>query len=125
MVLALGLRQGFAAASATASPKALSAWLDRFGLTDRERDIVTRLIDGQSNRRMADELFLSHQTVKNYVSRIYRKLDVSSRVELIVALRKADESAARGMERTGSRSDPPPAMLRTDAEGVAERNHIC
>ena len=91
IALALGLRRGRIVAPAAASPETASAWLDRLDLTERERDIVGRLLDGQSNRRMADELFLLHQTVKKYVSRVYRKLNVSSRVTLIVALRKAQD----------------------------------
>ncbi len=65
-------------------------FLSRLGLTGRERDIVERLLAGRSNRQIAKDLFLSHQTVKNYVSRIYGKLGVSTRLELMnMALRRA------------------------------------
>lgn len=92
--LALALRRGWIVAPPAASPEAVSAWLGPFDLTEREQEIVGRLLDGQSNRQIADELFLSHQTVKNYVSRVYRKLNVSSRVELIVALRRAQDGTS-------------------------------
>ena len=51
-------------------------------LTPRERDVARYVIDGLSDREIAERLFLSHHTVSQYVKRIYRKLDVPSRVAL-------------------------------------------
>jgi DNA-binding CsgD family transcriptional regulator len=51
-------------------------------LTPREREVALRVVDGQSDREIAERLFLSPHTVRQYVKRIYRKLDVDSRVAL-------------------------------------------
>ncbi|HEY3089223.1 MAG TPA: LuxR C-terminal-related transcriptional regulator [Jatrophihabitantaceae bacterium] len=50
--------------------------------TPRERDVARHVVDGLSDREIAERLFLSPYTVSQYVKRIYRKLDVSSRVSL-------------------------------------------
>jgi RNA polymerase sigma factor (sigma-70 family) len=50
-------------------------------LTPRERDILRLLAQGKSNKEIAQILFLSEKTVRNYVSNILRKLEVNSRTE--------------------------------------------
>ena len=52
-------------------------------LSARELDVVTCLAEGLSNREIAQRLKLSRHTVKNYMFRIFDKLGVSSRVELL------------------------------------------
>lgn len=62
--------------SAAASPP------DRFGeLTDQERQILPLLAKGRTNRQIAETLHLSPHTVRNYVSEILAKLQVSRRAE--------------------------------------------
>jgi DNA-binding NarL/FixJ family response regulator len=51
------------------------------GLTGRERTILDLIVDGRTNREIADQLFLSEKTVKNYVSHLLAKLGVSRRAE--------------------------------------------
>jgi DNA-binding CsgD family transcriptional regulator/GAF domain-containing protein len=51
-------------------------------LTPREREVALLVVDGRSDRQIAERLHLSHHTVSQYVKRIYRKLDVPSRVTL-------------------------------------------
>ena len=60
-------------------------------LTKRERDVAFLLADGLSNREIAQKLFLTEHTVGNYLFRIYNKLGVSSRVELVLYLLKQKE----------------------------------
>jgi DNA-binding NarL/FixJ family response regulator len=52
-------------------------------LTRREEDVVRQVAEGLSNREIAGELKLSEHTVKNYLFRIFEKLGISSRVELV------------------------------------------
>jgi DNA-binding NarL/FixJ family response regulator len=52
-------------------------------LSDRERDVVRCLAEGLSNREIAFRLGISRHTVKNYMFRIFEKLGVSSRLELL------------------------------------------
>jgi DNA-binding NarL/FixJ family response regulator len=53
-------------------------------LTKREDDVVRLVAEGLQNREIANELKLSEHTVKNYLFRIFDKLGVSSRVELVL-----------------------------------------
>jgi DNA-binding CsgD family transcriptional regulator len=55
--------------------------LARFGLTDREREVLTLLLLGRSNPQIAKELFISPKTASVHVSNILAKLGVSSRME--------------------------------------------
>lgn len=54
------------------------------GLTARERDILSAIVRGDSNREIANFLGLSEKTVKNYVSDILSKLNVRDRTEAAV-----------------------------------------
>jgi len=51
-------------------------------LTPREREVALLVVDGHTDREIAERMCLSHHTVSQYVKRIYRKLDVVSRVAL-------------------------------------------
>jgi len=53
-------------------------------LTPREEQVVALVADGLSNREAAVELGLSEHTVKKYMLRIFDKLGISSRVELVL-----------------------------------------
>jgi DNA-binding NarL/FixJ family response regulator len=52
-------------------------------LSDREREVVNCIAQGLSNRDIATRLRISQHTVKNYMFRIFEKLGVSSRLELL------------------------------------------
>jgi DNA-binding NarL/FixJ family response regulator len=54
---------------------------DDFGLSDREVEILELVARGSSNAQIARALWVSDQTVKFHLSRIYKKLGVSSRTE--------------------------------------------
>ncbi len=53
-------------------------------LTEREEQVVALVSDGLSNRAIADELNLSEHTIKKYLFRIFDKLGISTRVELVL-----------------------------------------
>jgi DNA-binding NarL/FixJ family response regulator len=52
-------------------------------LSKRELQVVQSLAEGLTNREIADQLGLSQHTIKNYLFRIFDKLGVSSRIELL------------------------------------------
>jgi DNA-binding NarL/FixJ family response regulator len=53
-----------------------------YGLTHRESEMVTAVLDGYSNPEIADKYRLSEQTVKHHLSHVFDKLGVYSRLEL-------------------------------------------
>ena len=58
-------------------------------LTARETEVLRLIADGKRNREIADALFLSEKTVKNYISNILYKLQVNSRTEAaLLAVRR-------------------------------------
>ncbi len=56
----------------------------RFLLTPREEQVVALVADGMTNRGIATELGLSEHTIKKYLLRIFDKVGISSRVELVL-----------------------------------------
>jgi DNA-binding CsgD family transcriptional regulator len=52
-------------------------------LTPQELQIALQVAEGKSNRDVGASLFLSHKTIEFHLGRIYRKLDIHSRAELI------------------------------------------
>lgn len=56
-------------------------------ITEREQEVCTLLTRGFTNRQIADTLFISEGTVKNYISSIYEKTGIHDRAKLIVALK--------------------------------------
>ncbi|MFA9563507.1 MAG: LuxR C-terminal-related transcriptional regulator, partial [Acidimicrobiales bacterium] len=56
--------------------------------TERELEVITLLPTGLTTREIGEELFLSRNTIKTYLRRIYRKLDASSRDEAVETARQ-------------------------------------
>ncbi|HDZ40952.1 MAG TPA: LuxR family transcriptional regulator [Bacteroidetes bacterium] len=54
----------------------------KFGISKRERQIITEICRGKTNQEIADELFISLQTVKDHTYNIFRKVNVRNRVQL-------------------------------------------
>lgn len=61
----------------------------RYGLTERETEVLRCLAEGMNNAEISSHLFLSEGTVKNYISNIYAKLDLHDRLK--VARKAIDE----------------------------------
>jgi DNA-binding NarL/FixJ family response regulator len=59
-------------------------------LTRREREIARRIVDRQTNRQIAEELFLSLKTVETHIRNIFAKLGADSRVEVARMVERAD-----------------------------------
>jgi DNA-binding CsgD family transcriptional regulator len=65
-------------ADASTSPAA-------FGLTARELEVLRLLVEGRSDKEIAEALFISPRTAQGHVSHIFTKLDVSSRAAAVAA----------------------------------------
>jgi len=77
-------------------------------LTPREEQVVALVAEGLSNRQIAGELNLSEHTIKKYLFRIFEKLGVSTRVELVLyAVNNGDPRPAEWL--AGSSRIPPSA----------------
>lgn len=54
-----------------------------FGLSSRELDVFELLLTGLTNKEISEKLFISEHTVKNHITRIFQKLNVTDRVQAI------------------------------------------
>lgn len=60
--------------------------VERYGITKRERQIIEQVCQGKTNQQIADTLFITLQTVKDHTHRIYSKMGISSRMQLVQKL---------------------------------------
>ena len=72
------------------------------GLTGKERRILDLVAEGQTNRQIANELFLAEKTVKNYVSNLLAKLGMERRTQAASYATRVAERAAQDQRRYGS-----------------------
>lgn len=61
-------------------------------LNKREKEIFRLISKGYSNKQISSELFIAEQTVRNYVSSIYLKLDVENRFQIIQMANELDKN---------------------------------
>ncbi len=54
-------------------------------LSKRELHVASKIMEGLTNKAIADQLFISERTVKFHCANIYRKLNITSRTALISA----------------------------------------
>jgi len=89
-------------------------------LSAREIDVVRCVAEGLTNREIAQRLSLTEHTIKNYLFRIFDKLGVSSRVEVVLY------ALAGGATRTSGPDEPPRpvAISAKPAEPVALRKAV-
>ena len=73
-------------------------------LTQREEAIVSLVAEGLKNREIAETLKLSEHTVKNHLFRVFEKLGISNRAELILYL----------LGNKGSKQNVPRVIRRQD-----------
>lgn len=70
--------------------------VDRYSVSARQREILELLLQGKSNRDIANALFIAPNTVKNHVYGLYQKLGVKSRFELVNFLLEYAKSGLGG-----------------------------
>lgn len=73
------LRRGQPAAGAPRGPSSTESLVEP--LTQREEEILRLLARGRANKEIAEQLYLTEGTVKNYISRIYAKLGARDRTQ--------------------------------------------
>jgi two-component system, NarL family, nitrate/nitrite response regulator NarL len=77
----------------TAAPLATTSAPLALPLAKREGEVASLVAEGMSNREVGQKLGLSEHTVSNYLFRVYDKLGVSSRVELVLYILKQRQQA--------------------------------
>jgi DNA-binding NarL/FixJ family response regulator len=63
-------------------------------LAPRERQILASLAKGKAPKEVASELFISYETVRDYLKQIYQKLHVRSRTEAVLRYLEANGETA-------------------------------
>lgn len=109
--LAVKIFHAFAELSSTGGQRDSEAY---DGLTERELEVLQLIARGLTNRRVANQLWISERTVDNHVQNIYRKLSISDRIQAtLYAIRKGLISV----------NEVPPEGQSTDssAPGAAEQ----
>jgi DNA-binding NarL/FixJ family response regulator len=71
---------------AHAEPHQQAISLDKFGVTPRQAEVLSLLLQGLPNKLIARELNLSVETVKDHVAAVLRALGVSSRTQAVLAV---------------------------------------
>jgi DNA-binding NarL/FixJ family response regulator len=58
----------------------------QLGLSRRESEVLSLLVDGLGNRAIADQLIVGEETVKTHLRSVYRKLDVKDRAQAVAKM---------------------------------------
>src|SRR5581483_1652528 len=72
------------------------AVVDPFGLTERERQVLSLLAEGATNRQIGAALYMAEKTASVHVSRILAKLDVRGRTEAAAVAHRLHLAAPPG-----------------------------
>jgi len=98
-VFARGFFRGRARSAAAALARLdLSGLETRYGISPREREIISLMITGKSNREITEALYISQETVKKHIYNAYRKIGVKNRVQLMNAVLEACGSSSTTSE---------------------------
>ncbi len=90
-------------------------------LSKREQEVVRCVAEGLSNRDIATRLKLTEHTVKNYLFRIFDKLGVSSRVEVVLYVFRTRNEAVGAPEIDSPHvSEPRPAVVGKAVKPMAK-----
>jgi DNA-binding NarL/FixJ family response regulator len=93
-------------------------------LSKREMEVVSSVAQGLTNREIAERLSLSQHTIKNYLFRLYDKLGVSSRVELLfmtLSRTSPSEPAGSSPGKNGADQDTQSASIFAGYQRAAEQ----
>jgi DNA-binding CsgD family transcriptional regulator len=69
--------------------KVSDEFVQLFKISPREREIIDLICSGKTNKEIGDILFISHQTVKDHVYKIFRKTGVKNRISLANLTKKS------------------------------------
>ena len=87
-LLIVNIPQPYPTDSINQSIPILEKFCEKYDISKRETEIIREIISGKSNQEIADKLFITLQTVKDHVHRIYQKTGIKNRVQLINLVNK-------------------------------------
>ncbi len=58
-------------------------FIESYNISPRETDVIEQVLEGLSNNLIGEKLFISHKTVENHISSIFRKTKVKNKMELV------------------------------------------
>ena len=93
-------------------------------LARREMEVAELASQGKSNKQIAEQLNLSEHTVKNYLFRVFEKLGVSNRSELLFLLYNARDPRETGGKELGPRYSALEGHLKAAEEGSATSQFV-
>ena len=93
-------------------------------LSKREIEVVECAVQGQTNRQIAAQLHLSEHTVKNYLFRVFEKLGVSNRMELLFLLSSHNKNLATTPFKTDRSTNSLQGYLQAAQEGRVSAQFI-
>jgi len=93
-------------------------------LSKREIEVVECAVQGQTNRQIAAQLRLSEHTVKNYLFRVFEKLGVSNRMELLFLLSTHNKNLAATSFKTERSTNSLQGYLQAAQEGWVSAQFI-
>lgn len=65
-------------------PEAIPAIYE--SLTPKEIEIISFILKGYNNKMIADEMILAYNTIKNHISKIFKKMNVANKTDLIITI---------------------------------------
>jgi two-component system response regulator DesR len=86
--LATSIRSIMAGRRIYASELVDEAYNEENPLTEREKEVLTLIADGKNTKEIADQMYITTGTVRNYISVILDKLNVSNRIEAIMRFKE-------------------------------------
>lgn len=94
---ALGATARAVAAGQLVVPRSLSGQIAPRPLSHREKQILSLVMRGLTNREIANELFLAESTVKTHLSTAFRKIDARSRAEAVARIQDPESGYGTGI----------------------------
>ena len=74
-----------------AGNKLTEYFIEKYGITDKETEVIELILGGLTYKQIAERLFISPKTVDNHVQNIYRKLEVTSKMQLSNLIRSKEK----------------------------------
>jgi two-component system, NarL family, nitrate/nitrite response regulator NarL len=93
--------------------------IDQVGLSKREISVAEAAAQGFTNKQIAERLEISEHTVKNYLARVFKKLGVSNRIELLFLLEHKHLGSRTTKAAPTDQSEAMETYVKAAKEGIA------